>query len=176
MKPHVSATPCTHPACLFGLIVLLACCVTATAQAQPTQQTGNADSLAAIVPEGAAMWAMSAPSDADPEAWNHFVQDQARLLGSSDRHLKEQALQNVIFVAKVYSDKVDLSPTVPGLLDIYRFDRNEDHRIMALSALHPIGNKEAMEFLRRHVREVKSDRVRTLTCAVLAEFFGRENL
>ena len=58
------------------------------------------------------------------------------------------------------------------LYKIYQRDDNEAHRIMALSALGVIGNRNVMALLREDVSVEESERVRTYTLYVLADYYG----
>ena len=73
----------------------------------------------------------------------------ATLLRSRFESIRVIAMQNVIVLAAQQSGEVDLTPTVPALLDIYEHDRNEQHQIMAVAALGTIGNRYGMNALYR---------------------------
>lgn len=85
----------------------------------------------------------------------------------------EATIQNIIMLTGLYGDAISLEPTVPYLLDIYEQHRDERVRIMALMALHGVGDPGSMEILKRHVQEGESsERLRALTLTVLAEHYG----
>jgi len=55
---------------------------------------------------------------------------------------------------------VKLRDAGPHLLGIYRRHEHVEFRMMALAALHAIGDEDAMQQRNRFVREEPSDRVR----------------
>lgn len=103
--------------------------------------------------------------------WKETIKQHKRLLGSKNAALREQALQNVIFFATFYPG-ADARSATGKLFKIYRHDRNEAHRIMALAALHAIGDAYTMERLREHVADEESERVRRYTLLALADYYG----
>jgi hypothetical protein len=103
--------------------------------------------------------------------WKERRKEHIRLLESPDEQLREQALQNLVFFAQKYRDKVDLTNATPGLYRIYQSDANEDHRVMALAALHATGIRSIMELLREDVKEEKSARVRRYTLYALCDYY-----
>lgn len=108
----------------------------------------------------------------DDLEWTMLGYQLAESLESPIDQIKEQSLQHITFFATNYSNKVDLDIAVPELLKIYESDK-EDYRILALTALHAIGNTEAMAFLSDSVQDEQSTRVRELTLAALAEYAER---
>ncbi len=103
--------------------------------------------------------------------WKNVSKTHTRMLGSSDEHVKRRALQNIIVFAKTYRDHVDLARAVPKLYKIYRSDENEEYRMLALSALISIGNRNVIALLREDVRVEKSERVRRHTLLALAGYY-----
>jgi hypothetical protein len=104
--------------------------------------------------------------------WKVFVKAQTACLQSGDRQLKQQALQQIIFNATLYGDRADFCKSASCLYDIYRFDRDEQFRIMALAGLHAIGFEETMRQLARDVRWETSPRLRRLTMGALADHYA----
>lgn len=86
----------------------------------------------------------------------------------------EEAAVQVIYLARYYGDRIDLDRASSRLLDVYLLGRHEPERILALAALHAIGNRFAMEHLlqRMWLRQEHSPRVRRLTLAALADHYG----
>jgi len=98
---------------------------------------------------------------------SELVLGVARPVGEVD----EAALQNVIFFAEVHGKRLNLKPAVPYLLAVYRDDEREGTRIMALAALHAIGNRAAMDDLRDGIAREHSPRVKRLTVAALSAYY-----
>ena len=83
-----------------------------------------------------------------------------------------ESLQHVIFFASNYNDKVDFSPAVPELLEIFETEQNDDIRTLALMALRATGDRTAMERLSTVLQNEDSARIARLTRAVLADYVG----
>ena len=105
--------------------------------------------------------------------WKLHVGEQLSLqLAAADDATQERALQLVIELARRYDD-LDLSATVPDLLSIYRWDRDRAHRMMALAALHAVGDDYGMTRLAELAATERSHAVRKLTFAAVADHRGR---
>ncbi len=164
---------------LVALVALFACCFSFAAQAQPAQQANsingvnsvNAFDLTATVADIGELTSQDL-SDMDAAWWKSLSKANARALDSPDAQVKEQALQNIIFFATHYGKDVDFKRATTELYNIYRFDKKEAHRIMALAALHAIGRENTMRILSQHVRWERSPRVRRLTKAALVDYYA----
>ncbi len=163
---------------LVALVALFACCFSFAAQAQPAQQANSingVNSVHAFDPTAtvADIGELTSQdlSDMDAAWWKSLSKANARALGSSDEQVKEQALQNIIFFATHYGKDVDFKRATTELYHIYRFDKNEAHRIMALAALHAMGRENIMRILSQHVRWERSPRVRRFTKAALLDYY-----
>lgn len=163
----------------MGLVVLAMCFVTFTAQAQPAQPANsingvnsvNAFDPTATVADIGELTSQDL-SDMDAAWWKSLSKANARALDSPDAQVKEQALQNIIFFATHYGKDVDFKRATTELYNIYRFDKNEAHRIMALAALHAMGRENTMRILSQHVRWERSPRVRRFTKAALLDYYA----
>lgn len=144
-----SPTPKRFTACL--MVALLSVAMAAPTFAQASKQLVTSE----------ASW------------WEHNLGEQlASLLDSPVEASKQRGLEFCLHFGEL-SD-IDLSAAVPKLLDIYDHDANEGYRIMALSALHVLGEAEGMFGLLERVNTEASPRVRRLTVAALVSF-AREN-
>lgn len=61
---------------------------------------------------------------------------------------------------------------VSPLLNMYIFDKEVNHRLMTLSALHAIGDAYGMQRLRELVNDEPSEQVQRLTRHALADYYG----
>ncbi len=113
----------------------------------------------------------NATEEYGPRWWDALASELVLGVARPVGEVEETALQNVIFFAEVHGKRLDLKSAVPYLLAIYRDDEREGTRIMALAALHAIGNRAAMKDLREGVALEASPRVKRLTVAALAEYF-----
>ena len=132
------------------MVGLLSVALTAPTFAQASKQL--------VTPEGPSWWAQN------------LGEQLAALLDSPVEASKHQGLQHCLHFAALYSNEIDLSAAVPKLLEIYEKDPVEGYRIMALSALHEIGDQESMFVLLESVNQETSPRVRRLTLATLVSY------
>ncbi len=158
----------------MGLVVLAMCFVTFTAQAQPTLRTNSTTTVSPVDADAVVLGDLASMdlSEKSKAWWKTRVKADDRALDSPEAQVKEQALQNIIFLATYYGDAADYGRATPELYDIYRFDNNEAHRIMALAALHAIGRENSMRLLSQHVRWERSPRVRRFTKAALVDYYA----
>ncbi len=103
--------------------------------------------------------------------WRALEKELVLAVAQPAGEVSETSLQNIIFFAQVHADRIDLNEAVPFLLEVYRDHENEGTRLMALSALHAIGNRRAMNDLRTGVARESSPRVKRLTIAALSAFY-----
>ena len=103
--------------------------------------------------------------------WKALGTQLALTLDRPVNQVAEVSLQNVIYFATNHRDRVDLRDAAPLLMNIYRNHELIGFRMMALSALHAIGDEE-------HLREAfvvalrsDSDRVRKMARAALADVY-----
>ncbi len=159
---------------LMGLVVLAMGFVTFTARAQPTPRTNSTTTVSPVDADVVVLGDLASMdlSNRSKAWWKARVKADDRALDSPDAQVKEQALQNIIFFATHYGKDVDFKRATTELYNIYRFDKNEAHRIMALAALHAIGRDNTMRILSQHVRWEKSPRVRRLTKAALVDYYA----
>lgn len=108
-----------------------------------------------------------------PVAWQNLGIELTLALDAEAPATRQQTLQFITFFATNYHDKLDLTRALPRLLRIYEYDAEENARIMALTALHAIGEETSMGYLRELVRKEQSPRVRRLALAALADFDRR---
>ncbi len=154
-----------------GLAVLLFGLVVAPAQAQ-TPPRADLD--------GAALALAEAPPAAVPAAKKSPASralldaQLAASLASPVEQVRQQAMQNIIFLATYRGDEVRFEQVVAPLLNVYLFGGNEGHRILAVTALHAIGDRYGMRRLRETVRDVNADRVRLHTLRALNDFYGEK--
>lgn len=102
----------------------------------------------------------------------HVDRLNADLINKSEVR-KAQALKEVVYIANQHGQGIDFRRTASRLYEVYRYDRNESYRVMALAALHAIGRKNSMKLLYQHVPFERSPRVRRQTVAALADYYGQ---
>ncbi len=93
-------------------------------------------------------------------------------LDSPTQAIRHSALQHITYFAYFYGDDIDLTGAVSTLLKTFKEDDDERCQLMALAALHAIGNPDAMQEVRSHVMRQKSPQVQLVTLAALMEHYG----
>ena len=156
-------------------VTLLMCCFVVTAEAQTIARAEVGEGVRATTLTENPI-AFLAPQRTVSDAWVAEIDRQyAELLKKSDDPSREQALQEVILIANQHGDKVTFEKVVSPLIGVYIFDKNEKYRLMALSALHAIGDRYGMGRLRELANNDPSEKVRRLTHRALADYYGPKN-
>ena len=156
---------------VMSLALLLTFFFTTTVQAQVIARAtatefapDNSPSLSSIE--------LLATMDTVSETWFNTVDvGYATAIDNGNTANREKAIQDVIFIATQYQDKVAFRKVVSPLLNVYIFDKNKNRRLMALSALHAIGDNYGMQRLRELVNDEPSEQVRRLTRRALNDFY-----
>lgn len=86
-------------------------------------------------------------------------------------NIRVQALQHIIYLSTNHGDDYDFALAVPRIMEIYESQADEAYRVMALVALHAIGDPGSMEHLQERVETEPSKRVRWLTQMVLKDYY-----
>lgn len=117
------------------------------------------------------------PTVENVPAWVAHVGEQlSQELDSPVMESRHQALQHTAYFASFYGDRLNLKPVLPRLVEIYQQDENEQCRLLAMAAIHAIGDNTAMQEVRQltRIRQEPSMRVQLVTLAALADFYGVE--
>lgn len=168
---HATRRPIRMSLSMLGLLLVLG----AWSAPQATAQSSYA-SIEPLMP-------LTAPSSAPNtsiaffagrnELWRmNFTEQMAQSLASEYDDVRTQALQHIIVVAGRYGDEYDFSASVSELVRIYQFAKRDNERIMAVAALHTIGNAYGMQRLKELFPEQRSERVRKLTLGALVDYYG----
>lgn len=105
-----------------------------------------------------------------PEWW-YKVEKEANLPPEATPLDVEAAdLQEIIYYATLYGERFDFRASVVQLLDVYQYHNDERYRMLAVSALHAIGDPFGIEGLRKALRYESSPRIRNVTKAALKSF------
>ena len=110
--------------------------------------------------------------DDKPQVW--WDKLEAQLTHSLDSDLavvREQTLQHIIFFGTHYPEHFDFTNAAVKVLALYERPDDDTHRILALMAMHAIANEHTMDRLREVVDWERSERVRQLARAVLADYY-----
>lgn len=111
-------------------------------------------------------------AERSPAWWNALGRQLTLTLDKPHAQVEVHALQNVIFFATHYRAQVKLNDAAPKLIEIYRWHPEREFRLMALAALHAIGDERAMETLGELLRREPNGPVRRLTVAALNDHYN----
>ncbi len=102
-----SASQQTAKTYAMGLVALVACFFTFAAQAQPTLRPNRVTTVELAATEAAVILTSLDLSYRGASWWKTRIKTDDRALDSPDEHVKEQALQNILFFATHYGDDAD---------------------------------------------------------------------
>ena len=98
--------------------------------------------------------------------WDVFGDALVTAASHENYGVKLGAIQQIA----IYGSLLDVDGAVFDVVSVYRNSKNENERILALSALAKMKNEWAMDFLSRSVRFEKNARVRSVTIDVVNQF------
>lgn len=104
--------------------------------------------------------------------WRQLRREHIQALRTGTDDTWEQAAMNIIYLSVHYRDRVNFERASTSLLETYIHDRDTQHRMMALAAMHAIGDYDTMAHLSQRVRLEASPRVRHVTLAAVADYFN----
>lgn len=78
-------------------------------------------------------------------------------------------LQNILYFALNHPDKMDLTRTVPSLLEVYSLHPDPALRILALRSLHLLADEEVMDRIAKVSRHEPSPLVKRIALAVVVD-------
>ncbi len=83
-------------------------------------------------------------------------------------------MQNIIFFATTHNDKVKLKDALPSLLNILENPEDPQSRLMAVSAIHAIGQRPAMVKMSQLIKEEEHPLVKRIGTAAVNDYFEVE--
>ena len=104
--------------------------------------------------------------------WNLLGRKLSHSIDKPHAEVSVAEMQNIIFFASNYKNKVKLRDALPSLLDVFKHHENEQFRMMALSAINAIGHRPAMIELRKAAVHEPSEKVKKLANAAVKDFFA----
>jgi hypothetical protein len=96
--------------------------------------------------------------------WQKFSQNLEEALTIKNVGLQTSAMQMII----KYGNKVDVDNSVLNLVRIYRMNKNEKIRQLALVTLHAMQNDWALGIIKRDFRFESSDKIKRMMAAIIA--------
>lgn len=113
-------------------------------------------------------------ADRDQQWWETIEEDIHFQEDATVEEITEAQIRDIIFFANLHGDKLDFSASVPLLLDVYAQHPDESYRLLAVAALHKIGDRQGMKKLGKLVKAEKSERVRHVTYSALNDLKQRK--
>jgi hypothetical protein len=141
-----------------------------SAQAQPAAPDGqNGPLLAAQAVAVASPTPVAAPIAEPPTLWRENIGGQlAQMLAAPNKDVRAESMQLVILLVQQYPN-LNFDDAVAPLVWTYEWDNDKANRILAVVALHAIGNPTGMTQLAQLVDGERSRLVRHITYAALAD-------
>ncbi len=106
--------------------------------------------------------------------WNALGRQLTRMVDMPVTHVDARSLQNIVFFATNHGDRVDLGDASPRLLEVYSKHPDTRYRMLALAALHAIGDTSYLQKAFRIARHEDSERIRKMARAALADLHRRD--
>ena len=100
------------------------------------------------------------------ENWDAFSKNLVWCMQIKNEGVQTSAMQQIIR----YGDRLDVEDAVFDVVRLYRNHDNEKVRQLALSALHKMQNKWAMDFLKRNVNYEKSPALKKQIYCILQNY------
>jgi hypothetical protein len=105
-------------------------------------------------------------AEADQVDWNAFGKNLVKAIASGNEGLQRSAMRLIIH----HADKVDVGQAVFDLVQIYRNNKNEKVRQLAIVTIYKIQNKWAMGFLKRDLKFEESPVLQKQILACLNDY------
>ena len=160
----------------FSFFVLIATfCFSAIAQPASFSLTQLSSASTFEVPEAADTPFIHAyiadPFEARSEDWWKSLGTELSLVETSYKRVTPEALQNLIFFQTNHAGQVDVTGSIPTLLDIYQYHKSSGMRIMAIAALVEIGDEEALKVVEKNLYKQRVEQVSTFAKLALASYY-----
>lgn len=169
-----------------SILVAVLFAIPAQAQ-QETASSASGDWADLIAQEG--LWMDVVTGEAVPAAfadisldalekkeWKNLCKELTQTVRTSDGAAWERAVQDVIYLAFSYPEQVRFKGANLPLFYEYVLGRDEQHRIMALAAMHAIGDFNTMAQIGQRVRLERSPRVQRLAAAAVVDYFTKATI
>lgn len=104
--------------------------------------------------------------------WNAFSANLTKALKSDNEGLQQSAMCMVIR----YADNVEIPrDAVFDIVKVFRCAEDRNERMLALVTLHKIEDPWAMDFLKRHRRFEKEERLKQLCCCSVNTYYAKQD-
>lgn len=95
----------------------------------------------------------------------------AEQMRSDAVEIRSGAIEQTHYIATFHPD-VDLSATVPALVDVYKTDPVPRYRLAAVATLHALGDDHGMRAVSAHLTEQTDRYVQIVSIAALRDHYG----
>jgi HEAT repeat protein len=121
-----------------------------------------------LTPAGAQGQELESQRPTQSERWTEHLGAQfAQTLKTASEQHRIDALRLLIELKYQYGAEVDAQESVPSLLRIVEGEASETEKILAVTALHEIGDEEALQVLAHQMKGAPDSRVRQHTLRML---------
>lgn len=104
--------------------------------------------------------------------WNLLGRQLSYSIDKPYSEISVGELQNIIFFAANHKEKVKLKDALPSLLEIVAHHEDPQYRLMAVAAIHAIGNRSAMLALKKAADLETSPQVKKVAYAAVNSYFA----
>jgi hypothetical protein len=104
--------------------------------------------------------------------WDAFSKNLTKAISSGNEGLQQSAMCMIIR----YGDNLTIPrETVFEIVRTFRTEKEKNVRLLALVTLHKIEDPWAMDFLKRHRRFEKEERVKQLCCCCVSTYYAKQD-
>lgn len=104
--------------------------------------------------------------------WNALGRHLTLMVDRPQDEVDEATLQNIIYFATLHGDKIKLDDAIPGLVELYRRHEDVGMRVLALAAVHAIGDRDAIDAAYSASQQDDSELVRRVAKAAALDLGG----
>ena len=103
--------------------------------------------------------------------WTLASEQIKHSLDSPSELIRTQTLKNMIVMATLYRDKVDMTVHTKLIRKVYEESTSRAHRKLALAALQAIGGYRAYDYMERNAGPADLEEGRMVVASVLNEYY-----
>lgn len=104
--------------------------------------------------------------------WDAFSKNLSKAILSENEGLQQSAMCMIIR----YAENLQIPrSTVFEIVRAFRTEQDKNVRLLALVTLHKIEDPWAMDFLKRHRRFEKEERVKQLCCCCVSTYYAKQD-
>ena len=115
-------------------------------------------------------------ANGDKIRWTLATEQIKLSLDSPNEMIRMQTLKNMIVMATLYRDKVDMSVHTKLIRETYEESTSRGQRKLALAALQAIGGYRAYDYIERNASPADFEEGRMVVASVLNDYFTGRNV